>query len=170
VGFGQPACLQAAGALLPHLFTFACALRKWAIGCVVSVPLSVGSPRLRVTKHHALWSSDFPRRLKNRAAAVQPTRYLYYTQCKTFPYSGNENGRARGSTWVPVAEGILNNLHRRAGRFTGPIPAGCRHQWASCFQPCVCRDTAAGPFRQDSRGVQVSLPLPGAPCVPRGPP
>jgi len=33
-----------------------------ALGGVVSVPLSVGSPRLRVTKRPALWSSDFPRR------------------------------------------------------------------------------------------------------------
>ncbi len=31
------------------------------IGCVVSVPLSVGSPRLPVRKRPALWSSDFPR-------------------------------------------------------------------------------------------------------------
>jgi hypothetical protein len=42
------------------------------IGGVVSVPLSVGLPRLGVSKHPALWSSDFPRRRKD-AAAVQPT-------------------------------------------------------------------------------------------------
>ena len=29
-------------------------------GGVVSVPLSVGSPRLGVTQRPALWSSDFP--------------------------------------------------------------------------------------------------------------
>ena len=31
-----------------------------AIGCVFSVALSVGSLRLGVTQHPALWSSDFP--------------------------------------------------------------------------------------------------------------
>ena len=30
-------------------------------GCIFSVPLSVGSRRLRVTKRPALWSPDFPR-------------------------------------------------------------------------------------------------------------
>jgi len=59
VGFNQPRCHHHAGALLPHLFTLTCAA-KAAIGGVVSVPLSVGLPRLAVSKHFALWSSDFP--------------------------------------------------------------------------------------------------------------
>ena len=33
---------------------------RTSAGGVVSVALSVGSPRLRVTQHLALWSSDFP--------------------------------------------------------------------------------------------------------------
>ena len=60
VGFNKPACRQAAGALLPHLFTLA-GPHMANVGGVFSVPLSVGSPRLRVTKHPALGSSDFPR-------------------------------------------------------------------------------------------------------------
>ena len=40
--------------------------RSETIGGIFSVPLSVGSPRLRVTKHPALWSSDFPRPPKRR--------------------------------------------------------------------------------------------------------
>jgi len=55
-GFGQPVCHHTAGALLPHHFTLA----HLAAGGVVSVPLSVGSPRLGVTQRPALWSSDFP--------------------------------------------------------------------------------------------------------------
>ena len=42
-----------------------------AIGGLLSVALSIGSPRLGVTQHHALWSPDFPRLLP--AAAVSPT-------------------------------------------------------------------------------------------------
>jgi len=44
-----------AGGLLHHLFTLTHA------GGMLSVALSVGSPRLGVTQHPALWSPDFPR-------------------------------------------------------------------------------------------------------------
>ena len=72
VGFGQPACRQTAGALLPHLFTIAGLQRNTGdVGCIVSAPLSVGLPRLPVRKHPALWSSDFPPRQLD-AAAVRP--------------------------------------------------------------------------------------------------
>ena len=37
-----------------------------AIGCVFSVALSVGSLRLGVTQHPALWSSDFPLTARSR--------------------------------------------------------------------------------------------------------
>ncbi len=67
MGFSKPPCLHGAGALLPHLFNFACEPRtRGTIGRVFSVPLSVGSPRLRVRKHPALWSPDFPRRSEER--------------------------------------------------------------------------------------------------------
>jgi len=59
VGFDKPACCQTAGALLPHHFNLTGPVKD--LGGVFSVPLSVGSPRLGVTKHPALWSSDFPR-------------------------------------------------------------------------------------------------------------
>jgi hypothetical protein len=49
-----------AGALLPHRFTLACAGPP-AIGGLLSVALSCGSPRLGVTQHPALWSPDVPR-------------------------------------------------------------------------------------------------------------
>jgi len=56
-----------AGGLLHHRFTLACAATA-AIGGLLSVPLSVGSPRLGVTQHRALWSPDFPRRRSAAAA------------------------------------------------------------------------------------------------------
>ncbi len=43
----------------------------------VSVPLSVGSPRLRVTKHPALWSSDFPRRPNGRRGRPTSSREYF---------------------------------------------------------------------------------------------
>ena len=57
------AVTRSAGGLLHHRFTLACAARA-AIGGLLSVPLSVGSPRLGVTQHRALWSPDFPRHPK----------------------------------------------------------------------------------------------------------
>src|SRR5947207_6363993 len=50
-----------AGALLPHRFTLACAGRP-AIGGLLSVALSCGSPRLAVSQHPALWTHDLPLR------------------------------------------------------------------------------------------------------------
>src|SRR5213592_876449 len=51
-----------AGALLPHRFTLTCATPCGAaIGGLLSVALSCGSPRLAVSQHPALWSPDLPR-------------------------------------------------------------------------------------------------------------
>ena len=64
----------AAGALLPHRFTLACA-RHRAIGGLLSVALSCGSPRLAVSQHPALWSPDLPRHPVARdAATTRPAR------------------------------------------------------------------------------------------------
>ena len=58
------------GALLPHLFTLACASReREAIGDLVSVALSVASLRLGVTQRSARRSPDFPPRREAGAAA-----------------------------------------------------------------------------------------------------
>src|SRR5205085_7257461 len=60
-----------AGALLPHRFTLTCAPGgPGAIGGLLSVALSCGSPRLGVTQHRALWSPDVPR----TGAARSPAR------------------------------------------------------------------------------------------------
>ena len=48
-------CRQSAGELLPRLFTLT------PCGAVFSVALSLKSPSPGVTRHPALWSSDFPR-------------------------------------------------------------------------------------------------------------
>ena len=55
MGFSRRWCLHAAGALLPHHF----ALTRRS-GRYVSVALSVASQRPAVSRHPALWSSDFP--------------------------------------------------------------------------------------------------------------
>jgi len=52
------------GALLPHLFTLAGALRR--LGGLFSVALSVGSRPPGVTWHPVLWSPDFPLRKAQR--------------------------------------------------------------------------------------------------------
>src|SRR5262245_31465144 len=49
-----------AGALLPHRFTLACDAVA-SIGGLLSVTLSVRSPRPGSRQHHALWSPDLPR-------------------------------------------------------------------------------------------------------------
>ncbi|SRR5258708_1445414 len=59
VGFTWPTGLPAAGGLLPPPFHLH---RSWICGCVFSVALSLGSRPPGVTRHSALWSSDFPRR------------------------------------------------------------------------------------------------------------
>ena len=49
------------GGLLPHRFTLARSeIEISPVSGLFSVALSVGSPRLGVTQHPALWSSDFP--------------------------------------------------------------------------------------------------------------
>ena len=55
------------------------AIKDNYLGCVFSVPLSVGSPRLRVTKHCALWSPDFPRHFcRDRPDYSQSIKILQY--------------------------------------------------------------------------------------------
>ncbi len=56
----------AAGVLLPHRFTLTLA------GTLISVALSVGLPRLAVSQHRALWSTDFPHPNQSRGATIQP--------------------------------------------------------------------------------------------------
>ena len=55
---------------------------KHLLGRMFSAPLSVGSPRLRVTKHPALWSPDFPR---SRNATARPSSLLVYVVYPEIP-------------------------------------------------------------------------------------
>ena len=61
-GWGLPCrlCLQTRGGLLHLRFTLTCAPHG-AIGGLFSVALSVALRRPAVSRHPALWSSDFPR-------------------------------------------------------------------------------------------------------------
>jgi len=66
------------GALLPHLFTLACAIK--AIGGSFSVALSRGSPRAVVSRHRALPCSDFPPDELSLSPGGRPTHStIYYT-------------------------------------------------------------------------------------------
>jgi hypothetical protein len=58
VGFAKRRVATDTRELLPHVFTIAGSLRN--VGCVFSVALSVGFPRLAVSQHLALRSPDFP--------------------------------------------------------------------------------------------------------------
>jgi hypothetical protein len=64
-GVCRAACFTAKrGELLPRLFTLTLS------GGIFSVALSIASRRPGVTRHPALWCSDFPHRLQNLQAAL----------------------------------------------------------------------------------------------------
>jgi len=65
VGFAKPVRHQTAGALLPHLFT----LTGFPAVCFLWHFPSLAGPR--ATRHTALWSSDFPRRLSMSVAIAR---------------------------------------------------------------------------------------------------
>ena len=74
---------RGAGGLLHHRFTLACASGE-AIGGLFSVALSVGSPRLGVTQHPALWSPDFPQASGIPSARGHPANsFLQAMLCPT---------------------------------------------------------------------------------------
>ena len=60
MGFTKPPCCHDAGGLLHHRFSFSLTRTRRAAGVFFSAALSVGSPRLAVSQHPALWSPDFP--------------------------------------------------------------------------------------------------------------
>ncbi len=85
-GFSEPVCHQTAGALLPHLFTLTPPrpARGARQSGLVSVPLSVGSPRLGVTQRPALWSPDFPRpACANRERLAHSNSIIAYRRLST---------------------------------------------------------------------------------------
>jgi len=94
-GLPCPRCFHRSGALLPSLArrladsgsrSLGAPVRPYppssrqvgaTAGGVFSVALSVGSPRLRVTKHPALWSPDFPPRSLGAIARPTPPNPFY---------------------------------------------------------------------------------------------
>ena len=59
MGFTKPCCCQHAGSLLHYRFSFSLYANA-QVRVFFSAALSVGSPRLAVSQHPALWSPDFP--------------------------------------------------------------------------------------------------------------
>ncbi len=82
-------CLAAAvtsdaGALLPHRFTLARGACRGQYASLLHY--AVGSPRLAVSQHRALWSGDFPHSGQpKRDRPVNLTAVIYYTTPPTHP-------------------------------------------------------------------------------------
>jgi len=95
-GFTWPAGHPAAGGLLPHHFTVAAGDRWSPGGCVFSVALSFGSPRLGVAQRPALWSPDFPRTANRPRPSGRLAHRLYVRL-----------GACTSYVWWPMTRGHL---------------------------------------------------------------
>lgn len=71
VGFATRSVARDMRELLPHGFTIAGS--RETLGCVFSVALSVGLPRLAVSQHLALRSPDFPHSWRDAKSCYHPT-------------------------------------------------------------------------------------------------
>ena len=121
------------GALLPHPFTLTCP----RAGGLLSVALSVASPRLAVSEHVARWSSDFPRRAADRSA-------LAATTSDSPPRPSLSQGR---STWLEFHQEEWNMSRIRLRSPLPDSPAGAleprpesrsRASWASPSAGSFC--------------------------------
>ena len=75
MGFARPMRLRTAGALLTRHFTVACP----KAGCVISVALSVGSPRPAVSRHRCSMKPGLSSR--SRRSSLQRPHNLLLTDC-----------------------------------------------------------------------------------------
>ncbi len=73
-----PECYHPGGALLPHLFTLTYGNRRY-----IFCGTGQGLPLPAVSRHPALWSSDFPLRSESEATAW-PTGQCYSSGDKTY--------------------------------------------------------------------------------------
>src|SRR5262245_50778452 len=105
VGFTKPARYRAAGALLPHLFTLTSCL---AVCFLWHFPSLTGP---RITRHIALWSSDFPLPLRKRSPVCQPNleRIPSYDRMRSSKFC-NSAGRAE---WNSNTAPVLGCANRR---------------------------------------------------------
>ncbi len=85
MGFARPMRLRTAGALLTRHFTVACP----KAGCVISVALSVGSPRPAVSRHRCSMKPGLSSR--SRRSAFQRPHNLLLSDCTG--NSANREGR-----------------------------------------------------------------------------
>ena len=128
MGFTQPSRRRDAGGLLHHRFSFSLYART-QVGVFFSAALSVGSLRLAVSQHAALWSPDFPHESAKRPRAT------------VWPASEGDC-----STVGPASADAGSPCHPQgssapAARFATHCPVGGR---GSRHQPCLPRFNRGG--------------------------
>ncbi len=131
-GRGLPCrrCYQRRGALLPHAF-HPCLRAEARVGGLLSVALSVASPRPAVSWRPALWSSDFPRRTRKRTATVWRTPSVLYFRAGGTPATArirfcHLSGRVRR----PASE---NRVMDAALRKNGHVPRCAKKGHVRCW-------------------------------------
>ena len=129
-GWGLPchACYQPRGALLPHHFTLTGSVYDRTSG-IFSVALSMGSRPPGVTWHPALWSPDFPPRLRGATAWPTPVGIIGESGgqlCKWGQLSEKGLRTPRNSRPNSRLTGLLRN---RPGTRTC-----CLRRFISCFR------------------------------------
>ena len=130
--------LRKPGALLPHPFTLACASEE-AIGGLLSAALSVigRSRRPGVTRHPALWSSDFPpsmsRRTRRRPSLRVSSESLFYRDrwgTRTTPHGVNQRVQET-PTVVSRSERDTTSWPSSRNRISPRIPEVIRKLYAN---------------------------------------
>ena len=106
VGFTLPSLLPATRCALTAPFHPYLAMR----GGVFSVALSVGSPLPRVTRHTALWSSDFPRPQTRPRLPVR----LRHRDCRPFHARRKQQDSARTRKAAHSTEAEAQRAARKA--------------------------------------------------------
>ena len=121
VGLARPPCHHDAGALLPHLFTFAAGEPAC---CVFSVALSLGFPSLDVIQHPALWCPDFPRSHASAAPRL-PGLLPQYTPSRHRRRPGADASARCALEWETTSRSGMQ-LGARPALPSTQAPAPCR--------------------------------------------
>ena len=143
---------QAAGELLPHRFTLARSLAT--PGGLLSVALSFALPRLAVSQHPALWSSDFPRPRGDATTWLSPLSSLAHAYFYQFRSEGASRRDPHRAITRELVIGPRNGREARAAR---------PRVWRGRFRRRALRSRAGRSLRsarggRDARGRSGSRP------------